>query len=314
MVVAVPQAHAVGFVIIPTFDVSIGNDPNAAAIENAINAAIAIYESTFTNPINVPITFKEGGGLGSSSFSLFDVSYLSFSTSLHADATSADDATAITHNPISSTNPVTGTNDILMKCATIDAVFGSGSSGCASDGTITLNTSLTTPGSPGSSLAYRLQVVAEHEIDEILGLGSTLGLGLSGSCGSPPHPCSNVPSPEDLFRYTAAGARTFTTSSSVQAFFSIDGSTDIARFDNQNDGGDFGDWQSNPLPAGVVPQVQDAFATPGANPALGAEIRALDVIGYTLTSPIPEPGSVALVACGLGLLIMAKRRTHRGRN
>jgi len=30
----------------------------------------------------------------------------------------------------------------------------------------------------------------------------------------------------------------------------------------------------------VSPKVQDAFATPGANPALSVELRALDVIGY----------------------------------
>ena len=35
------------------------------------------------------------------------------------------------------------------------------------------------------------------------------------------------------------------------AFFSIDGGkTDLAQFDNQNDGGDWGDWQSNPVPHG----------------------------------------------------------------
>src|SRR5262249_52899593 len=112
--------------------------------------------------------------------------------------------------------------------------------------------------------------------------------------------------PEDLFRYNSSGGRSFTTSSSATAFFSINGTTLLAQFDNQNDGGDFGDWQSNPLPPGVNPQVQDAFATPGATPSLGVELTALDVIGY---DPVPAPsighGFSAVLAIG-GLLLGAK--------
>jgi hypothetical protein len=131
-------------------------------------------------------------------------------------------------------------------------------------------------------------VTTEHEIDEVLGLGSAL----------PSIPSGN-PFPEDLFRYDSTGARSFTTTATAQAFFSINGTTDLAQFDNQNDGGDFGDWQSNPLPAGVQPKVQDAFATVGATPALGVELRALDGIGY---DSIPEPGAGGLLVAALVVL------------
>ena len=90
--------------------------------------------------------------------------------------------------------------------------------------------SLTSPGSPGTSAQYILQVVTEHEIDEVLGLGSSL-----------PRTPSETIFPEDLFRYDASGNRSFTTNSLAKAFFSIDTTTDLAQFDNQNDGGDFGD-------------------------------------------------------------------------
>jgi hypothetical protein len=33
--------------------------------------------------------------------------------------------------------------------------------------------------------------------------------------------------------------------------------------------------------------VQDAFATPGANPALSVELNALDVVGYDRVPPTP---------------------------
>src|SRR5215472_4983026 len=56
-----------GLQINATFDASITGDPNGAAIEAAINTAIANIESQFSDPITVNITFQEGGGLGSSS-------------------------------------------------------------------------------------------------------------------------------------------------------------------------------------------------------------------------------------------------------
>src|SRR5207248_6835854 len=52
--------------IVPTFDSSITSDPNAAAIEAGINAAIGRVESHILNPLTVNITFQEGnpGGGG----------------------------------------------------------------------------------------------------------------------------------------------------------------------------------------------------------------------------------------------------------
>jgi hypothetical protein len=48
-------------VITPTFASNITSDPNAAAIEAVINTAIGICQADFTDPINVAITFQEGG-------------------------------------------------------------------------------------------------------------------------------------------------------------------------------------------------------------------------------------------------------------
>jgi hypothetical protein len=60
--------RADALVITPTFDSSITSDPNAAAIEGVINTAINTYETDFTDPITVPITFQEmTTGFGQSS-------------------------------------------------------------------------------------------------------------------------------------------------------------------------------------------------------------------------------------------------------
>jgi hypothetical protein len=214
-----------------------------------------------------------------------------------ADATTANDATALARLAVDGSgtnNPITNNATINVKSANLRAVGLPGA--VATDGTIGLNTHITDVGSPGTTGQFSLIATTEHEIDEVLGLGSALpGIPL------------NDPFPQDLFRFTSTGSRSFTTSSSAQAFFSINGTTDLAQFDNQNDGGDFGDWQSNPLPPSVNPQVQDAFATPGATPSLGVELTALDVIGYDLAVPAPSIGHgfSALLAIG-GLLFGVK--------
>src|SRR5205823_3119855 len=84
--------HA-SLIITPTFDATITNDVNAAAIMSTINLAIAIYENSFSDPINVNIKFQEGGGLGSSSTQIGQVSYSAYLAHLALDATTANDAT-----------------------------------------------------------------------------------------------------------------------------------------------------------------------------------------------------------------------------
>jgi len=280
----VPGAVSAGLHINPTFDVSITSDPNAAVIEATINAAIANIESQFSDPITVNIVFKKGNGLGASSTYYGNLPYSTFLAALKSDARTSDDGTAVARLPSVTTNPVNGSSTINVKTANLRAVgINSNPPSGQPDGFIFLNTAITTPGSPGSSLTYSLMAVVEHEMDEVLGLGSSL-----------PDVSFSTIFPQDLYRYTSTlNTRTFTPTDSrvsgVRAFFSIDGSTLLAEFDNQNDGGDFGDWQSNPRRTGVAVKVQDAFATPGAAaPALGPELTALDVVGYDRATKRPR--------------------------
>src|ERR1017187_974996 len=313
---AVPAHADVALNIIATFDSTIASDPDAAAIEATINQAISFYETTFTThtaaPIGVTIDFKEmATGLGQSNTTLYKVSYQSFINALTAaNSTDATDIAALAGLPTGPNNPVTGSTTINVKTAELRALgYTSVPPIGGFDGTIGLATSITTPGSPGSSLQYSLLATTEHEIDEVLGLGSDLGA--TGSF-------FNDPAPEDLFRYNAAGARSFTANANCAtaptAFLSLNGTTDLAQFNNCANAGDYGDWQSDPLPGGVNPKVQDAFATPGSNPSLSAtspESVALDALGYNLAgqqNPVPEPTSLDLFGSVLAVTGFITRR------
>lgn len=263
--VSITVAAGAGLIITPVFDASITGDPNSATIENTINQAILAYETRFADPVNVTITFQEmGSGLGMSSTYGSTISYNSFYNAWTADSKTSNDAVAVAHTPGGANNPVDGATSIRVSTANQRALgFSTSPPPGQSDSTISLNVSLMNLDrltiDPSK---YDLKAVVSHEIDEALGTASGVGQ-------------ASI-EPVDLFRYTAGGLRTHTTSGD-DAWFSFNGgTTDIARY-NQDSGGDYGDWWSI---GAHTPQVQDAFATPAAIPNLGVELTVLDVIGY----------------------------------
>jgi len=108
----------------------------------------------------------------------------------------------------------------------------------------------------------------EHEIDEVLGLGSALN-----GTTTPAMPWT-----EDLFRWHIAGTRSYAADASTTnpcgastpaAFFSIDGgTTDVDDFNNCNNVGDYGDWITH-----TPSQVQDAFTNASGAAALSISSR-----------------------------------------
>jgi hypothetical protein len=343
-----------GLIIDTTFDSTITGDSNAASIEAVINTAVQTFESLYTNPITVSILFQEGGELGQSNDLIYNTSYTSFYAQLVADdanpaAIAALQANGGNPNTNGGVNPVGGFNEIEIKAANARALgyavapgcvvtpTGDGASdgnvpnecalsgsGARVDGIISLNTSITNPPNTPASSYYDLLSTTEHEIDEVLGLGSALhncdSASPSGACqpGATLDGANDtfygVGAPEDLFRWSAAtgGARTLSTNCTTptSAYFAYGPSTGaIAQFNNACNGGDFGDWQSSPLPAGVNPQVQDAFGGVGDAPAYGAsEIDALTAIGYDLAAPTPEPSTMVLFVAGFAMLAVYRRR------
>jgi hypothetical protein len=268
------HAHA-GLTIIATFDSSITQDPNAAAIEQGINDDISVLEHDITTPATDTIEFASvSNGLGASATYYNQEPYSQYRSDLeHQAHLSASDRQALRSLPATLTNPVNGGADVNMTLpllrATGEAALGNASGHV--DSTVLLNTSIMnlSRSGPQDPTKYDLQEVAMHEIVEVLGAGGA-GDGL----------LSDQVGPMDLFRYSASGVRSYTTDPTAEAYFSVNGGVSNRGYFNQQSGGDYGDWSSD---LNGEPQVQDAFSTPGVQLNLDQnELIALDVVGYDL--------------------------------
>ena len=279
-----------GLTIVPTFDSSITGNAQASMIESTIKSAIVAYQMKFSDPVTVTITFQTmGSGLGRSMWYYDTFDYSSYLSALTSHATTADDTTAIANLPNVADNPVNGNASLNIKLPNARALgFSADPNPGEPDGVVYLNVSelnFSTAVTNGGK--FSLFAVASHEIDEVLGLGSALDEVFSGFLSA-----SDPILPEDLFRYDQFGSRTYTTNTNAIAYFSLNGTTDLAQF-NQDPSGDYGDWYS--IFGGQVPEVQDAFSAAGASPVLGVELRALDAMGFTLVQATPKPVILSVV-------------------
>lgn len=276
-------------VIDATFDDSITNDPNAAAIEAAITAAVGPYESLFDDPITVSIrfryatTYSDGttplppGMLATSETAIWIIPWQTFVGALTSDATTPNDAAAnvsLIGGALSPNVYPSSADGRAVGLDTPPVMFADGTLGPGGlyDGIVTINAKapfdFTRPPTSGSVDAQRS---IEHEIDEVLGFGSSIGRYTDLR-------------PQDLFSWSAPNVRSVSASGS--RYFSIDaGITSIVGF-NQDPDGDYGDWLSAACPQ-ANPYVQNAFSCRDQVSdvtATSPEGIGLDVIGYDLVA------------------------------
>jgi len=291
---AAMPAHAL--VINPTFDAGYSAEQKATVL-----SAISFLQSQVTDNVTFGINFKtSSSGLGSSLQGLYGTSYSDVVAALNADRTSANDYQAMSHVAAGPADTATGKSLVWFTYAQCFALgFNCGAQGLRD---ISINLSLVDSNRADgvASAKYDMFAVVLHEMDEFLGVG-----GPGSSVGSG-YPYLGI---EDLFRYSSAGVRSYTTAGD-DAYFSIDGgATMLARF-NQEWGADYADWWS----AGPhTPSAQDAFGTPGVIADYHAAERvALDVVGWDLaTAQVPEPSTLMLMVPVLVGLGMRRRRVQK---
>ena len=277
-----------GLTIHATFDSSIANNPNSAAIQAMISRDISFHESLFTDPITIQIRFRYStttpdgmtlpmGTLAQTDFVVYQIRWGSYISALRADATSSNDTQANASLPSTALSPNVQPASAAGRAVGLNtrpAMFADGSVGQGGpyDAIVTLNSAAPYQFSrPPGAGNFDAQRSTEHEVDEAIGLGSRLG-----GNGSDVRP-------QDLFSWSSPGHRSISRSGT--RYFSINGGvTNIVNF-NQDSHGDFGDWLSGGCPQ-THPYVQNAFGCAGQDSDISAtspEGINLDVIGYDLT-------------------------------
>ncbi|WP_158931818.1 NF038122 family metalloprotease [Acidisphaera sp. S103] len=173
--------------------------------------------------------------------------------------------------------------------------------------------------------AVSFQAVAEHEIEEVLGRLSSLNDGGVTS--------SYEALPFDLFRYSSPGVSSY--SENAAAYASTDGGvTDLGTFEYVDPNADRSDWLNLPNPTST--DAQNSGFTQNVNEGLSiSDEDVLKGLGYTIAAnnggnlfdgsnapvgatpsvnnprPVPEPGTLSLLAVGAGFAGLMRRRGRR---
>lgn len=337
---ALPSAQALNIVF---------QDVGATAMTSqqfaAFETAASYWESKLTDNVTVFISigFDNLGGstLGSATSSLYQMSYSTLRTRLTADATSATDASAVSHLQAGSAlsfiatqpsgaeqldNNNTANNRFLWLTAANAKALGvtdTPTNGAGSpDATIRFSTGF------ASNFAYTrvnghvpadkidFITVAEHEIGHALGFVSGVDsidqcIHSPAQCGSPSTFDNDVTySPLDLFRYSSAGTLNLAVdnATSFQPYFSVDGgATSILRFSTGTHNGDGN--QASHFTNSALTLMKPIVSFGASYDATPADLTAMDAIGWNLAA-VPEPETYALMLGGLGVLAWARRRSN----
>lgn len=331
-------AHAL--LILPTFDSSLTTQSNAAALESAIDTAVATIDGLYSNPGTVQVLFDYNGAvLGQSqdgenfvTMSQY-VSQLTTDSAAHPSNTVLSTALAnISKGNGATATYVLGTTAFLRvglgftgpgvtPCYNAGGTY-VGGCGQTYDAVITIGGVSTATGGAGQN--SQAVSVVEHEVDEVLGgggTGTTIGQSQSALAAELPSPANQQPQfivgPTDLYRYhstssTCAGVTStpsYSTSTGEIACYSIDGGTSaLVQMNEAGNGSDYGDFATT---SPNIPYIQDAYypGTTNDYSALSPEFTMMESLGYDAN--LPEPSSLALIAGAIGGLGWLRRRRAR---
>ena len=306
------QASAISFV--NNWNASVIGAANSAQIKAGILQAEAAFTTNFNNPatIYINIGWGESNGstvtgnqAGTSSASL--IGYLT----LPKLVTLLSTFETIPPNQ-------TGPNLIAFTRADAKALGLISTTSNVLDGAIGFSTTLNWDFNQTDGItsgAYDFVGVAEHEITEILGRAT--GIGVNGM--------GNYQMPLDLFRYSAPGVHSYTYSGTTAYFSLDDGKTSLGAFDTTLDGGDRADWLTGSV-VGTPRDVQNAYLNGGATGLSPSDLSLLRSIGWAATptgysngagvtigtlvaaAAVPEPATLAILMTGFAGIALTRRR------
>jgi hypothetical protein len=305
--------------ISPDFESSITANPNAAQIEGAIDTAIGTIDGLYS-PNNVSITVNFSylpgapGNLLSTNEEFYGYSFRGYIAALKADSaanpSNTNLATAVAN--LSEGNDSSGTSPMAIAYAQalLLANYGLATPAFVINASVNINSNQPFDFTrPVPSSQYDAIGGLEHELDEVLGgggAGSTLNEILNNCTTNPTDFFCGRFGPTDLYRYSAPGTPSFTTSATANAYLSINGGvTNVVDF-NQNSRGDYADFAPPGTGAGQL--IQNAFNSTGQDEAYttnSPEFLMEEAIGWDPTAQVvvPEPGTLALL--GTWLLSLA---------
>ena len=258
-----------------------------------------------------------------------DRDYSVVTAALNGHPTSADDFSAYSHlqpgpaysrlinhtcdNPAGANSGIPYVNSLPSVTLTRAnaKVLGLLGASPALDGTIRFNSATAfdfNPADGTSAGQIDFVTAAAHEIGHALGFVSAvdkvetlLGAG----------PASQIPATVfDLFRFSTAslapGAGVLDDTADARAkFFSVDGASAVAQF--ANGAGYGGGYEASHWKEWTFTGLMDPTLFPGTQRAIGTtDLRAFDVLGYTLL--VPEPATATVLMAGVVFLCARRRR------
>jgi hypothetical protein len=335
--------------IIASYDPSI--TANAAALAD-VQSIVTYYDALFSNSATVNIYFQFGTtGLGESSTEQVNVPYGAWVGALGSTASGSNSYAQSAYSVLNSSDPLAADNSGFVtltngnaralgfsvatpnnpgvNCVSTPTPTNPANIVCGNDATITIGSTqpyeYNQTATPGD---YDFYGVVEHELDEVLGIGSELNeLNANGHTSIPTGTTFAV---EDYFRYACGsnGASDVTLSTTDNVCFSGNGgASDVAGaqfYQEANGSGDYNDWIWGSGGASTCPPttayVQDAFACANDAPSSYVGINSpegavLQTLGYNASQQsVPEPGTFGFCGLAMGGIVLLRSGVRWARN